>query len=417
MNSRVLQFDGLLRNVHLATMATMASMGADHAIIRDAAMAWRDGTIVWLGRDDDLPKNIDATIEIQGEGAWVTPGLIDCHTHLVYAGNRVNEWEQRLNGASYADISAAGGGIRSTVNATRAASEESLLTQSLPRLQSLLADGVTTVEIKSGYGLDLASEAKMLRVARQLGQEYSVTVRTTFLGAHALPPEFARRGDAYIDYLIADVLPVLHAEGLVDAVDAFCESIGFTAGQVRRLFVAARHLNLPVKCHAEQLTDSAGAALVAEFGGLSADHLEYLSQAGVDAMAKAGTVAVLLPGAFYFLHETKLPPIAALRAAGVPMAVATDCNPGTSPLTSIRMTMNMACTLFGLTPEEALRGTTCNAARALGLADRGKLAVGLRADLAVWDIDQPAALAHDMGSPLLKARCIGGVYFPAAIRN
>ncbi len=414
MNSRVLQFDGLLRNVHLATMA---SMDTSNSIIDDGAIAWRDGRIVWLGRDDDLPKNINATTEILGEGAWVTPGLIDCHTHLVYAGNRVNEWEQRLNGASYADISAAGGGIRSTVNATRAASEESLLTQSLPRLQSLLADGVTTVEIKSGYGLDLASEAKMLRVARQLGQEYSVTVRTTFLGAHALPPEFARRSDAYIDYLIADVLPVLHAEGLVDAVDAFCESIGFTAGQVRRLFVAARHLNLPVKCHAEQLTDSAGAALVAEFGGLSADHLEYLSQAGVDAMAKAGTVAVLLPGAFYFLHETKLPPIAALRAAGVPMAVATDCNPGTSPLTSIRMAMNMACTLFGLTPEEALRGTTCNAARALGLADRGKLAVGLRADLAVWDIDQPAALAHDMGSPLLKARCIGGVYFPAAIRN
>ena len=411
MDKRVSKVDGLLRHVSLATMNT------NNSTINDGAIAWRDGRIVWLGRDADLPMNLDATAEWQGEGAWVTPGLIDCHTHLVYAGNRVAEWTQRQNGVSYADIAAAGGGIRATVRATRAASDEDLLAQSLPRLQSLLADGVTTVEIKSGYGLDLASEAKMLRVARRLGQENFVDVQTTFLGAHALPAEYAGRQDDYIDHLITEVLPTLHAEGLVDAVDAFCESIGFTPAQVRRLFVATKKLNLPVKLHAEQLSDSSGAALVAEFSGLSADHLEYLSQAGIHAMAAAGTAAVLLPGAFYFLRETKLPPIAALRAAAVPMAVATDCNPGTSPLSSIRLAMNMACTLFALTPAEALLGTTLHAARALGLADRGQLKLGYRADLAVWHIDQPEMLVHDMGLSPLKARCVGGNYFLAASKN
>ncbi len=404
MDKQVIQFDGLLRHVQLATM------DAKHHVIRDGAIAWHLGKIVWMGRDNDVPKNANVTNEIPGEGAWVTPGLIDCHTHLVYAGNRVGEWAQRLQGASYADIAAAGGGIHATVEATRTARADRLYAESLPRLQSMLRDGVTTVEIKSGYGLTLASEARMLRVARRLGRDCEVAVQTTFLGAHALPAEYTGRADDYITHLINDVLPALHSEGLVDAVDAFCESIAFSPAQVRRLFTAARALHLPVKLHAEQLSNSEGAALVAEFGGLSADHLEHLSEAGVRAMVAAGTVAVLLPGAFYFLRETQLPPVARLRDAGVPMAVATDCNPGTSPLTSMRTAMNMACTLFRLTPNEALHGATRHAARALGLADRGQLAVGLRADMAVWNIDEPAVLAHDMGSSMLRARCAGGQY-------
>ena len=407
MDSRVLPFDGLLRNVHLATMSAASEPQ------RDAAIAWRDGNIVWMGANKDLPRDAQTKLEIDGAGAWVTPGLIDCHTHLVYAGNRVDEWERRLNGATYAEIAAAGGGIRSTVSATRAASDETLYTQSHKRLQSMLRDGVTTVEIKSGYGLSQDAEAKMLRVARKLGTSGDVNVQTTFLGAHALPAEYAGRADDYIDHMVGQVLPTLHAAGLVDAVDAFCENIAFTPAQVRRVFEAAQKLKLPVKLHAEQLSDSSGAALVAEFGGLSADHLEYLSQTGIEAMAAAGTVAVLLPGAFYFLRETKLPPIAALRAAKVPMAVATDCNPGTSPMTSIRTAMNMACTLFSLTPDEALRGATINAAQALGLHDRGQLLVGKRADLALWAIDQPAAITHDIGSNLLVSRFVGGRHLPA----
>jgi imidazolonepropionase len=411
MDSRVLPFDGLLRNVQLATMC--ATDAGNSVTMRDAAIAWRGGHIVWMGADKDLPRDTQSNIEIDGAGAWVTPGLIDCHTHLVYAGNRVDEWERRLNGATYAEIAAAGGGIRSTVSATRAASDDTLFTQSRKRLLSMLRDGVTTVEIKSGYGLSLDAEAKMLRAARQLGASGDVSVQTTFLGAHALPAEYAGRADEYVDHIVHDMLPALHAEGLVDAVDAFCENIAFTTAQVRRVFEAARALKLPVKLHAEQLSDSDGAALVAEFGGLSADHLEYLSQRGIAAMAAAGTVAVLLPGAFYFLRETKLPPIAALRAAKVPMAVATDCNPGTSPMTSIRTAMNMACTLFSLTPDEALRGATINAAQALGLHDRGQLTVGKRADLALWAVDQPAAITHDIGSNLLVSRFVGGRHLPA----
>jgi len=317
----------------------------------------------------------------------------------VFGGDRAGEFEQRLQDASYEQIARAGGGIVSTVRATRQADAAALLAQSLPRARALLADGVTTVEIKSGYGLELESERRMLQVARRIGRELGITVRTTFLGAHALPPEYAGRADAYVE-AVCDWLPRLHAEGLVDAVDAFCERIGFTAAQTRRVFEAARALGLPVKLHADQLSDGGGAALVAEFGGLSADHVEYSSEAGVAAMARAGTVAVLLPGAFHVLRETRLPPLQAFRAHGVPMAVATDCNPGTSPLLSLRLAMALACTHFRLTPEEALRGATVHAARALGLDDRGRLAPGLRADFVLWDIRRPAELAYWLAGPL-----------------
>jgi imidazolonepropionase len=330
-------------------------------------------------------------------GALVTPGLVDCHTHLVYGGDRAQEFEQRLNGATYEEIARAGGGIASTVRATRAASEAELFAQSLPRLRALRAEGVTTLEIKSGYGLALDHERKCLRVARALGAQEDVAVRTTFLGAHALPPEFAGQPDAYVDELLR-MLPALHAEGLVDAVDAFCERIAFTAQQTARVFEAARACGLPVKLHAEQLSDSGGAALAARFGALSCDHLEWVSEDGVRAMAQAGTVAVLLPGAFYFLRETRLPPIALLREHGVAIAISTDCNPGSSPCTSLLLILNMACTLFRLTPEEALAGVTRNAARALGLADRGTLQAGQRADFVLWDVAQPAQLAYAIGA-------------------
>jgi imidazolonepropionase len=377
--------------------------GDGYAAMAGAAIGIRGGTIEWLDRDDALPPDAQSAKEIDVGGAWVTPSLIDCHTHLVYAGNRANEFEQRLSGLSYADIAKAGGGIVSTVKATRAASEDELFRQSAPRLLALLAEGVTTIEIKSGYWLDAANEAKMLRVARRLGVECGVDVRTTFLGAHALPPEFAGRADAYIDAVCTDMLPAIARDGLADAVDAFCENIGFSAAQTRRVFNAARAHGLPVKLHAEQLSDMHGAALAAESGALSADHLEYLGDDGVVAMAKAGTVAVLLPGAFYFLRETKLPPLAALRAAGVPLAIATDCNPGTSPITSLLACLNMACTLFRMTPAEALAGVTRNAARALGLADRGVVSVGRRADLALWNIGHPAELAYHLGyNPLSR---------------
>jgi imidazolonepropionase len=387
-------WDSLWLNVNLATMAEASGYGE----IRDGALAIRDGKVAWLGPRSALPAGYHATEQHDGLGGWLTPGLIDCHTHVVHAGNRSNEFEARLNGISYEEIARAGGGILSTVRATRAASADELLQQSMPRVLSLLAEGVTTIEIKSGYGLSLEAEAKMLQVARRIGDSLPVTVKTTFLGAHALPPEYADQADAYVDAICEQMLPALAAQGLVDAVDAFCEKIGFTPAQTERVFRAAQRLGLPVKLHAEQLSDQAGAALVARYHGLSADHLEYLSADGVQAMAAQGTVAVLLPGAYYFLRETRQPPIAALRAAAVPMAVATDCNPGTSPMTSLLLAMNMACTLFRLTPQEALAGATRHAAQALGIADAtGTLALGKRADLALWAISRPADLAYAIG--------------------
>ena len=377
-------------NLHLATMAD------GYGELRDGAVRVEQGRIVWVGPRAQAPTEGAAIVD--GGGCWLTPGLIDCHTHIVHAGNRSGEFEARLTGASYEEIARAGGGIMSTVRATRAASEQELLDQSLPRVASLLAEGVTTIEVKSGYGLDLESEAKMLRVARRIGERVPVNVATTFLGAHALPPEYAGRQDDYIDAVREQMLPQLATQGLVDAVDAFCERIGFSNAQTERVFEAARKLGLPVKLHAEQLSDQRGAQLVARFGGLSADHLEHLSEEGVAAMAAAGTVAVLLPGAYYFLRDTTPPPVERLRAAGVRMAVATDCNPGTSPLTSILLAMNMACTLWRLTPMEALAGCTINAARALGRqADIGTIEVGKRADFALWDIARPADLSYAMG--------------------
>jgi imidazolonepropionase len=396
--------DGLLRNVNLATF-----VGEDYGIVRDAAIAWQAGHIVWLGAEQDLPEHLQVLPTTDGAGGWLTPGLVDCHTHLVYAGNRADEFEARLNGESYESIAQRGGGIAATVRATRAAGEDELLAASLPRVDALLAEGVTTLEIKSGYGLDLPSERKMLRVARRIALERAVSVSTTFLGAHALPPEFAGDADAYIDHVCSAMLPALASEGLVDAVDAFCERIAFTPAQTARVFDAAAKLRLPVKLHAEQLSDQGGAALVARYRGLSADHLEWLSPEGINAMQAAGTVAVLLPGAFYCLRETRVPPIAALREAGVPMAVATDANPGTSPLTSLLLAANMACTLFRLTPQEALAGITREAARALGLPDRGTLAVGQRADLALWRASSPAELVYAIGAQALAACWVGGI--------
>jgi imidazolonepropionase len=381
--------DVLFFNARLATLLD------GYGIVEDGAVAVKDGRIAWAGPRQDAPP---ADREHDCGGLWLTPGLIDCHTHIVHAGNRSGEWEARLNGASYEDIARQGGGIMSTVRATRAASEADLLRQSAPRIEALLAEGVTTLEIKSGYGLDMASEAKMLRVARRVGELLPVHVATTFLGAHALPPEFVGRADDYIDEVCERMLPALANEGLVDAVDAFCERIGFTHAQTARVFEAARRLHLPVKLHAEQLSDQGGAALVAEYGGLSADHLEHLSAQGAAAMARAGTVAVLLPGAYYFLRETVMPPLAMLRELGVPLAVATDCNPGTSPMTSLLLAMNMACTLWRMTPLEALSGVTVNAARALGRGDIGTLQPGKRADFALWDIARPADLAYAIGA-------------------
>ncbi|GGY18728.1 imidazolonepropionase [Rhodanobacter panaciterrae] len=400
------RWDRLLLNATLATFVGDAPYG----LIEHGAIALHHGRIAWIGGMDALP---DAPVALASvveslDGALVTPGLIDCHTHLVFGGDRAHEFDLRLNGASYEEIARAGGGIVSSVNATRAASEEQLFAQSLPRARALLADGVTTLEIKSGYGLDLETERRMLRVARRIGRELGMTVRTSFLGLHALPPEYMDRRDAYVTHVCDDMLPVLAAEGLVDAVDAFCENIGFSREETRRVFECAKQLGLPVKLHAEQLSDQDGAALVAEFGGLSADHLEYLSESGIRAMASAGTVAVLLPGAFYALRETKLPPIALLRQHAVPMAIATDCNPGTSPLLSLRLAAGMACTLFRLTPEEALRGVTVYAARALGLTDRGTLAVGQRADLVVWNARRPAELCYWISGSLARKIYVAG---------
>jgi imidazolonepropionase len=393
--------DRIWRN---ARLATMASGRVGLGLVDDGLVACRDGFIVFAGPATDVPSALDGLEVIDCERRWITPGLIDCHTHLVYAGDRAAEFEQRLNGVTYEAIARAGGGILSTVRATRAASEAELVAATLPRIDALLSEGVTTIEIKSGYGLALDHERKQLRAARALERERAVTVRTTFLGAHALPPEFSGRADAYVDEICSVMLPALAREGLVDAVDAFCESIGFTRGQTQRVFEAARKHDLRVKLHAEQLTNMHGAALAASFQALSADHLEHVDEDGIRAMAKAGTVAVLLPGAFYFLRDTKLPPLAALRAAGVPIAVATDSNPGTSPLSSILMAMNLAATMFRMTVEECLIGVTRTAAQALGLPDTGTLEAGKRCDLAIWNIERPAELVYRMGFNPLHGR-------------
>lgn len=383
-----------------AELATMEPMKAAYGTIPDGAIGVEDGRIAWVGPRANLPNRPELLAHQVRDagGRWITPGLVDCHTHLVHGGDRAREFEMRLEGASYAEISQAGGGIVSTVEATRAANEAELLESAGRRLDDLLAEGVTTIEIKSGYGLDPENEAKMLRVARAIGESRPVTVRTTFLGAHALPAAYKDAADDYIAHVVEVQLPAVVAEGLADAVDAFCEGIAFTPDQTRRVFDAARAAGLPVKLHADQLSDLGGAALAAEYGALSADHLEYTSADGVAAMAAAGTVAVILPGAFYTLRETQLPPIAAFRANKVPMALASDVNPGSSPVTSLLMVMNMACTLFRMTPEEALAGITINGAKALGLADEcGSLRVGKRADFVLWDIETPAALAYRIG--------------------
>jgi imidazolonepropionase len=396
------RWDHLLLNCRLATMQ---ENGAPYGEVVDAALGWKNGEIVFAGARSSLPDKPDALASHveSAHDAWITPGLVDCHTHLVFAGNRAEEFEMRLNGKTYEEIARAGGGIVSTVNKTRAATEEELFAQSFPRARSLLEDGVTTIEIKSGYGLDVNNEAKMLRVARRIGEHLGVTVRTTFLGAHAVPAEFSGRRSDYVDEVCTRMLPVIAKEQLADAVDGFCENIAFTPDEIRRVFIVARELGLPVKLHADQLTDSAGAALVSEFGGLSADHLEYTNEDGVRAMAAAGTVAVILPAAFYVLRETRLAPIDWLRKYRVPMAVASDVNPGTSPVLSLRHAMNMACTLFRMTPEEALRGATVNGARALGLNDRGILAAGKRADFVVWNVDHPSELTYWIGGNFARA--------------
>jgi imidazolonepropionase len=393
----------LWRHARIATMHGSAPWGW----IERGAMLTDGGRITWVGADNAVPRDAAPVREIDLEGALVTPGLIDAHTHLVYGGDRAAEFELRLQGASYEEIARAGGGIASTVAATRAASDDALFATAARRARALMAEGVTTVEIKSGYGLSQQHEARCLAVARRLGRELPLAVRTTSLGAHALPPEYAGRADAYIDDA-AGWLADQKAQGLVDAVDAFCDTIGFSPAQTRRMFDAAHSLGLPVKLHAEQLSNQHGAALAAGYGALSCDHLEHLDTAGIAAMRSSGTVAVLLPGAFYFLRETWLPPVQALRDAGVPMAVATDHNPGSSPALSLLLMLNMACTLFRLTPEEALAGVTVHAARALGLADRGALAPGLRADFAVWDAEHPRELAYRFGVNPLRERVFGG---------
>lgn len=393
----------LWRNARLATMAEgVAGLG----IVDKGAIIARDGVIVYAGPEAEMPSALAQGGETTDcEGRWITPGLIDCHTHLIHAGNRANEFEMRLAGASYEEVARAGGGIVSSVKSLRAASEDELVAQTLPRLDALMAEGVTTVEVKSGYGLDLENEQKSLRAARQLDKQRPVTVRTTFLGAHALPPEAKGDKDAFVDLVANTILPAIAAGGLADAVDGFCEGIAFSPEQIARVFDKAKALGLPVKLHADQLSNLHGAELAARYGALSADHLEYTDEAGAAAMAKAGTVATILPGAYYFIRETRKPPVGLFRRHGVKMAVATDNNPGTSPLTSLLLTMNMAATLFGLTVEECLAGTTREAARALGLLGQtGTLEAGKSADLAIWDIERPAELVYRMGFNPLHAR-------------
>lgn len=388
------QWDTLWFNTLLATCE------GGYGLIEQGAIAVKDGKIAWLGKERDLPGKPEglASTVYDVQGACITPGLVDCHTHLVYAGNRANEFEQRLRGVTYEEIAKKGGGIQSTVSATRAASEDDLFDQSLERASALLASGVTTVEIKTGYGLDWPTELKMLRVAKRIQSSLPMTVKTTFLGAHTIPSEFRGKTDAYLDLVCDEMIPNVAKEKLADAVDVFCEKIAFNLEQTERVFAIAKKYGLAVKCHAEQLSDSGSAALAAKYQALSVDHLEHVSHDGVKAIAQSGTVAVLLPGAFYFIHETKSPPIHLLRQHGVPMAIATDCNPGTSPIQSLLLIMNMACTLFRLTPEEALLGVTANAAKALGLEQKhGTLTVGKTADFAVWNIKHPAELAYYMG--------------------
>jgi imidazolonepropionase len=394
----------LWRNARLATLAGPSPWGW----VEHGAMLVDGTQLRWVGDDAALPAGLHSDQEFDLGGALVTPGLVDCHTHLVYGGQRAREFELRLQGASYEQIARAGGGIRATVAATRAASDEQLWASARERALALMAEGVTTLEIKSGYGLSAEHEARCLRIARRLGRELPLTVRTTCLSAHALPPEFDDRADEYIED-VCTWLPQLQAEGLVDAVDAFCETIAFTPAQTRRVFEAARRLGLPVKLHAEQLSDCGGAALAASFAALSCDHLEWLSPEGVSAMAAAGTTAVLLPGAFYFLRETKLPPLQALRDAGVPVALASDHNPGSSPGLSLLLMLNMACTFFRMTPEEALRGVTVHGARALGLHDRGMLASGQRADFVAWDLEHPNELAYWFGHNPCRRIVVGGI--------
>lgn len=390
-----------------ARLATMVGNGA--GLVESGAVAIADGRILWAGPQDTLPAEYLNWREEKCEGRLLTPALIDCHTHIVHGGDRAREFAMRLEGAAYEDIAKAGGGIISTVKATRALDVDALVAESLPRIDALIAEGVGTIEIKSGYGLTIADEIKMLQAARKIAKLRPVHIRTTWLAAHALPPEYAGRADAYLDEVAIPGLHEAHALGMVDAVDAFCENIGFTREQTARVFEVAKQLGLPVKLHAEQLSDMDGARLVAEQDGLSADHLEYLSDAGIAAMAAHGTVAVLLPGAFYTLRETKLPPIDKLRAAGVAMAVATDNNPGTSPISSLVTTMNMAQTLFRLTPDEALAGVTVHAAKALGITDAGIIAPGYRADLALWDVRDVAAISYQMGQNRLHRRIFGGI--------
>ncbi|WP_270935684.1 imidazolonepropionase [Falsiroseomonas oryzae] len=400
-----MSFDRVWLDAHLCTMQPRE--GDPLGVIEDGAVAAKDGRIAWVGRRADLPASAAATTRC--DGTWILPGLIDCHTHLVFAGNRAREFEMRLEGASYEEIARAGGGILSTVRATRAADEDSLVAAALPRLDALLAEGVTTIEVKSGYGLDLATEARMLRAARRLGRDRDVAVLTTCLAAHAVPPEFAGRRAAFARHVADEIIPAIAAEGLADAVDGFTDSaIAFTAEETGWVFDAARRAGLPVKLHADQLRDDEGAALAARYGALSADHIEYANAAGISAMAQAGTVGVLLPGAFYFIRETHLPDIAAMRAAGLRMALATDLNPGSSPALSLLMMLNMGCTLFRLTVAEALAGVTRHAAAALGLADRGVLAPGLRCDLALFAVSRPAELCYWIGRNTCVGRVVGG---------
>ncbi len=388
------------------TNLTLATMIGGYGLIAGAAIVIEGGVINYAGPASEAP----AGPALDCKGSLVTPGLIDCHTHLVYGGNRAFEFEQRLKGASYADIAKAGGGIMATVRATRSATEAELMASALKRLDCLLSEGVTTVEIKSGYGLDIETELKMLQVARRLQLQRPVTVKTTFLGAHTFPAEFKDNHQAYVDLVCDQALPAAVAKNLVDAVDAFCEGIAFSIAETERVFQVAKKLNLPVKLHAEQLSNLGGAKLAAHFSALSVDHIEYLDQSGVEALQASGTVAVLLPGAFYYLREKQSPPVAALRAAKVPLALATDLNPGSSPVHSLLTTMNMACVLFGLTPEEALMGVTVNAARALGLKDRGTLAAGQRADLAFWSVERPGDLAYPLGFNPIAAIMQNGVF-------
>ncbi len=405
MNGPSIPACALWRNTRLATLAGAAGWG----LVEDGALLVRGDSLVWVGALADMPADLRLQVGREHDlgGALVTPGLVDCHTHLVYGGQRAREFELRLQGASYEDIARAGGGIRSTVAATRAASDEVLYAAAGRRARTLMAEGVTTLEIKSGYGLSQHDEGRCLALARRLGAELPLTVRTTFLGAHALPPEFSGRADDYIDAVCA-WMPLLQQQGLVDAVDAFCENIAFSPAQTRRVFEAARALGLPVKLHAEQLSDQGGAALAAGFGALSCDHLEYLGDAGIAAMRAAGTVAVLLPGAYYFLRETRLPPVAQLRAQGVPIALASDHNPGSAPGLSLLLMLSMACTLFRMTPLEAVRGVTRHAARALGLADRGILRAGQRADFVAWNLEHPNELAYWFGHNPCRRVVAGG---------